>query len=164
MGLGLHNSSVFTPNSPVRFGIEIGFQKLTVELPSFPANNTSFSAFRVQGSVDRRVIGDSALNLSVGLAGGFSFIKDSGHCNELFCNLPKSGLLVTPSVEVAMRVSPKVAVFFDTRWTAYLNDGGSTYPYKNGVVFAVGVSFQKKSDSLKVKNFGGSGEGRGLDF
>ncbi len=152
-GLGLHNKSVFTGSSPFRFGIEVGRQKLTVGLPGFPGSDTSYTAFNVLGSADRRVVGSSNLNLSVGMAMGLSFMNDSRPCNEPFCNLPESVVLVTPRIKVAMRVSRKVAIFCDTRWATFLNDRGSTYPYKSGIVFAIGI-----------EHFGGSGGNRGEDF
>lgn len=152
-GLGLHNKSLFTRSSPLRFGLEFGYQRLTVGVPGFPGSDTSYSAFSVLGSADRRVVGGSSINLSVGVALGLSFLKDNRDCNAPFCDLPGSVILVTPRIKVGVRVSNKVATYFDVRWGAFMSDRGNTYPYKSGIVIAIGI-----------EHFSGSGGNQGDDF
>lgn len=153
VGLGFYSKPVFSRSSPLRFGVELGRQSLKVGVPGSQGSNTSYSLFNVLGSADRCVVGGSKLNLSAGVAMGLSFMNDSRPCNEPFCNFPESVVMVAPRIKVAVRVSDNVSAYLDTRYSGFLNDRESTYPYKSGVVLALGIEF-----------FGGSGGNKGEDF
>lgn len=137
--LGYFSRPAVGGGPPLRMGIIVGRQGLSVRPSGSTGSTTKFNAFRVQGRADLRFLGNENLNLSGGLALGLSFMSDTKPCNEMFCDLPSSVVLVTPSLRATVRISSKVSGIVDARWSVYMTDRNSTFPYKSGGIMAVGV-------------------------
>lgn len=143
---GVFTKSVFSDESRGRFGFFVGRQKLTVRKSENKFDSVEYTAFTVQGATEFRVVGNANLNLSAGLAVGLSFLTDSSPCNEIFCDLPESAVLFTPLLRGAFRISPKFASYLEARWTYFMPDNHSIYPFESGVVFAVGIELNLWTD------------------
>jgi len=149
-GFAIYTKSVFSDESSGRLGFFVGRQKLTVKFSEEVFDSVEYTALTVQGAAELRLVGGSSLNLSAGLAMGLSFMTDSSPCNEAFCNLPESAVLITPLLRAAFKISPKIAGYLAARGPYFVPDRHSIYPYKSGVVFAVGIELNAWSDLAPV--------------
>lgn len=133
VSLGFYSRHAFADGSPLRWGIVVGIQGLSV--------GAMYSAFRVQGRADYRFVGNERISLSGGLALGLSFMSDNIPCNAVLCDLPTEIILLTPSLRTSVRISSRVSAVFEAKGSLYMTDSNATFPFKSGLIVAVGLEF-----------------------
>ena len=136
--------------SCLNLAVFLGRQELAVRSGR---SGIKYSAFNAQACVDLRLLGNENLSLSGGLALGLSFMSDNLPCNELFCDVPGSVVLVTPSLRTNIRISSTVSGLLEIRGASCLEDRISTFPYRSGAVVAVGLEFSAASGSSESADF-----------
>lgn len=137
--LSYFSRSQFDDGWRSRWGIMVGRQGLGVAPVGAVGSSVSHTALNVQAGGDWRVVGSPRLNLSAGVVGGLSFMSNSAPCSEVFCNLPESVVLLSPNLKAAMRLSSRVSGILETRGSVYMTDSDATFPFRSGVIFAVGL-------------------------
>lgn len=151
--LGFFSKRAFAEGPPLRMGIVLGRQRLSVKPGASGAAGTRYTAINVQGRGDLQLLGNQNWRLSGGLAAGLSFTTDSTPCNEIFCDLPESVVLVSPSVRTTFRLSPTVSGVIEARGSVYMTDRNSTYPFMSGVIAAFGIEFSAEGGGTGGSDF-----------
>ena len=136
---GYFGRGTFAEGGPLRWGALVGYKSVKVS-PEGESSGYKYSALRFQGRGDIRLWTNRNFLLSGGLAAGVTFLSDNIPCYDAFCGLPSAAVVeVTPNLRFAGRISDIFSVFADVRGSLYLSDEASTFPYRSGAIFAVGV-------------------------
>lgn len=139
LGFGFYSRPVCADCSATRIGLVIGYQEIFTTPVGQDLFKVKHKAVNIQAAVDRRVFRSSRLNLAVGVALGLSFISNNIPCNELFCGVAKTSLLVSPNLKAILPVSSNVSATIEVRGAVLTDDRATTFPFKTGGIVAIGI-------------------------
>jgi hypothetical protein len=125
-----------------RRSVFITHQALNLTWDSPETRTRRYSATSIEAGVDRLVLDRTWLRLSLGVAGGFTFVtykgKSDASCDSPFCNAPDTSGLISGFGLCEIPVSARLSGVLGLRGWVLGGGRENTFPFENGPVVSVG--------------------------
>jgi len=152
-GLGYYSRPALEEGDRLRLGVLVGRRALRVSQSGSFTSEYDYSEFRIQGRAAVDILRSRNVAVCGEVALGLSFMSDNVPCNEMFCELPGTAIIATPCIRTNLRVSQRVSALVEYKYSAYLDEPETTYPFKSGSVLAIGIEVSARKPKATGSDF-----------